>query len=186
MTVYTLNVSKNDRNKCLDFSKKIIQTQNQYNRFDKTLYTQIERTFIGKLAEYLFYKFLIEKGINYPVGDMFEIFEGQTNVDSFDFKTKNGETVDIKTASKSFHKRIMVPISQWKLEKDYYVGIKIETNIEINSNKIKIDSINEAILYGYCTRSQIGKSIIMSFGEGPCKHYLLDKLDDIDIILDKF
>jgi hypothetical protein len=117
---------------------------------------------------------------------MFEIFEGQTNVDSFDFKTKNRETVDIKTASKSFHKRIMVPISQWKLEKNYYVGIKIETNIEMNSNEIIIDSINGAILYGYCTRSQIGQSKTMSFGEGPCKHYLLDKLDDIDILLDEF
>ena len=118
-------ISKKDINKCFNFSKAIIQTNNQFNRFHKSQQIQIERTFIGKIAEYIFLKFLRNNGVNYPEGDMFDIFEGKENVDSFDFITMSGNTVDIKTASKTFHKRIMIPISQWHLEKNYYVGIRI-------------------------------------------------------------
>ena len=54
-----------------------------------------------------------------------EIYHGKSNVDSYDFITKNQKKVEIKSASKDFHKRIMVPKDQWHNTKDYYVGIKI-------------------------------------------------------------
>ena len=114
---------------------------------------------------------------------MFDIFEGSENVDKFDFKTKSGHTIDVKTASKSFHRRIMVPISQWHLEKDYYVGIKIHTS---SDRSIKIDSISKATIYGFCTREQIGESETKNFGDGPCKHYLLNDLQNIEDLLAKF
>ena len=181
-----ITIAKADISRCLDFAKNIIQTRNQYNRFHKKKSIQIERTFIGKIAEYVFLKYLNDGGKNYPEGDMFDIFEGKENVDSFDFKTKHGHTVDIKTASKPFHKRIMVPITQWHLEKDYYVGIKIHTQSEGFNGPIKLESISKATIYGYCNRKQIGSSQITNFGDGPCKHYLLTDLYSIENLLDEF
>ena len=181
-----ITISKEDINKCLEFAKHIIQTSNQYNRFHKNQSIQVERTFIGKIAEYMFLKFLNDEGKNYPEGDMFDIFEGQENVDSFDFKIKSGQTVDIKTASKPFHKRIMVPISQWHLEKDYYVGIMIHTQSEGFNGPIKLDSISKATLYGFCNRKQIGDSQTRDFEDGPCKHYLLTDLYNIEVLIDHF
>ena len=54
---------------------------------------------------------LKERGINYREDGMFEIFEGKTNVDLFDFKTPCGKLIDIKVASKPFHSRIMIPVA---------------------------------------------------------------------------
>ena len=178
MAIPAVIITKQDINKCLDFSRNIINTNNQYNRFSKSKNIQIERTFIGKLAEYVFYKYLLEIGIQYSLGDMFDIFPGTLNVDSYDFQLKNGKTVDIKTASKPFHKRIMVPITQWNLAKDFYVGIKLETNCDKRGNIIP-ESISKALIYGYCTREQLSQSKTQNFGDGPCKHILLNNLTNI-------
>ena len=66
---------------------------------------------------------LKKNNINYEQGSMFEIFEGKSNVDTYDFKTNTNELVDIKVASKPFHSRIMIPLDQFEL-KNFYVGIK--------------------------------------------------------------
>ena len=179
-------ITKEDINRCHDFAKAIIQTRNQYNRFHKNQSIQIERTFIGKIAEYIFLRYLNEYGKDFPESVMFDIFEGQENVDSFDFKTKFGHTVDIKTASKSFHQRIMVPITQWHLEKDYYVGIRIHTESDGFNGPIILDSISKATIYGFCNRKQIGSSQTKNYGDGPCKHYLLTDLNNIERLLDQF
>ena len=42
----------------------------------------------------------------------------------------------------------MVPITQWHLEKDYYVGIKIHNQSEGFNGPIKLDSISKATIYG--------------------------------------
>ena len=43
-----------------------------------------------------------------------------------DFKTSDGKAIDIKTASESFHTRILVPHDQYRQQpKDYYVGVRI-------------------------------------------------------------
>ncbi len=57
-----ITIAKADISRCLDFAKNIIQTRNQYNRFHKNQSIQIERTFIGKIAEYVFLKYLNDGG----------------------------------------------------------------------------------------------------------------------------
>ena len=43
-----------------------------------------------------------------------------------DFQTSDGKTIDIKTASESYHTRILVPHDQYRNQpKDYYVGVRI-------------------------------------------------------------
>jgi len=170
------------RKRSLSFAKQLINTNNQYNRLKNSIKKRVERTFVGKLAEMTFLKYLKRLGIIYPEGDMFEIFNGQKNVDSFDFETNNNETIDIKSASKPFHKRIMVPIDQFKnIPKDYYVGIKLKTKIK--NNFIKINSINTANIYGYCSYDKLEKRETQNFGEYKCKAINLDQLNDINDLL---
>ena len=171
--------------KCYDFSKSIIENGNQYNRFQKSAEMQIERTFVGMLGEYIFLLYLRSMRIPYPLTEMFRIYQGTSNVDSYDFVTDTKETIDIKVASKSYHRRIMVPVDQFKLKKDFYVGIKI--NFKLGANKaIDIRSANTAYIYGYATRETLENTEVANFGEGLCRHYPLEKLQSIDKLLDKF
>jgi len=171
--------------KCYEFSKSIILSNNQYNRFFKNKITQIQRTFVGKLGEYSFLLYLKERGINYPEDGMFEIFEGKTNVDLFDFKTPSGKLIDVKVASKPFHSRIMIPVDQFHLKKDYYVGIKLDFQTDKNRNLI-INSVKQAQIYGYCFREELEKSEIKNFGEGACKSIALKNLRNIENIMSLF
>lgn len=175
---------KEDLKRCYYFSESIISSSNQYNRFSKTNRIQIERTFAGKLGEYGFLLFLKQKGISYPEGAMFEVFEGKSNVDAFDFKTLKGKTLDIKVASKPFHSRIMVPIDQFNLKKDYYVGIKLNFKTD-SKDQLILNTVNKAEIHGYCLREEMEKTQTKNFGEGPCKHFLLKDLHSISNIFNE-
>jgi len=184
MSTIIRSISKEEIVRCYKFAEDIIKQNNQYNRFHHSQEIQILRTYIGKLAEYVFLKFIQSQKINYLEGDMFSIFQGQTNVDNFDFVTCKGEYVDIKTASRRFHTRIMIPIDQFRLKKDYYVGIKLhfmESGEKIIYNNIKI-----ATIYGYIDRSTMEKRPIENFGEGDCKSAKLNELYNIKNLLTKF
>lgn len=172
--------------RCYNFSADIILGGNQYNRLPAIVDVRIERTFVGKLAEYVFLNYMRNRGINYDEGDMFEIFEGQQNVDGYDFETTNGSTVDIKSASKPFHSRIMIPIDQFEnIPKDYYVGIKIHTELSQNG-LIKIDSIKNATIYGYCEYEYLERFDTENYGEGPCKAIKLNRLMNIESLVRMF
>ncbi|MCK8826338.1 hypothetical protein MWH25_01070 [Natroniella acetigena] len=99
----TVEITSEMRERCYNFAVNIIEGDNQHDRLPATIKTRIERTFVGKLAEYAFLHYLRGRGINYPEGDMFTIHEGPENADDYDFKTNNGRTVDTKSASKPFH-----------------------------------------------------------------------------------
>lgn len=180
-----IKINDRDKHRCLKFSKSIINSSNQYNRFNKTTRTQIERTYIGKLAELMFLRYLHLNDINYDEGDMFEIFEGQQNTDCYDFITKDGLTVDIKTASKPFHSRIMVPIDQLKVKKDIYVGIKLNFH-SLKSNSINPMNINECKIFGFIEYANLISGPTRNFGEGPCKFMHLNKLQPIQTLLKLF
>ena len=171
--------------RCLTFAKEIIGQGDQYNRFRQTADVQIDRTFVGKLGEYAFLLYLHASGIPYEEGDMFEIFPGQENADTFDFETTDGESVDIKTASKPFHQRIMVPDSQFHLEKDYYVGIKLNFQMKTQRDIIR-NSVDTAEIYGYCVRNYLANRASRNFGEGSCKYALLIELQPIDRLIRLF
>jgi len=177
----TLNVTHEEKTRSFDFAEEIIFGRNQFNRFSQTVEIQVIRTYVGKLAEYLFLHFLQSRKIEVKEGDMFQIFEGSENSDTFDFLLPNGHSIDIKTASLPFHQRIMVPITQFHLIKDYYVGIKL--NFLNTSPIIQPFSINTAIIYGYINRAGLETAPTYNFGEGDCKAYFLKDLIDIEHLI---
>lgn len=179
----TINIEEKER--CYEFARQIITGGNQFNRFNQNDNTQINRTYVGKLAEYVFLKFLHEQGIKYDEGDMFEIFEGQENADTYDFVTPLKKTIDIKTASLPFHSRIMVPISQFHLRKDFYVGIKLNF-LETKGSTIDPMKINDCEICGYVDRLVLENQPTQFFGEGDCKAYPLTKLKPIETLIKYF
>jgi len=180
-----VSITEEEKTKCLYFAEVIVTTDNQFNRFNQNIQTQINRTYIGKLAEYVFLHLLHSRGIDYPEGDMFEIFDGEENADDHDFITSKGEGVDIKTASLPFHKRIMIPESQFHLKKDWYVGIKLNFN-NIKDRMIDPMDINDATIYGYIDRESLERQPTQNFGEGRCKAYVLNKMRPIEELLKRF
>ena len=57
---------------------------------------------------------------------MFTAWSDTYRVDTTDFQTSDGKSIDIKTASENYHTRILVPYDQYKNQrKDYYIGVRI-------------------------------------------------------------
>ena len=133
----------------------------------------------------MFLRYLNSNSKSYDEGDMFEIFQGQQNVDSYDFITKEGYTIDIKTASKPFHKRIMVPIDQLNVKKDIYVGIKLNFS-SMNGPYINLYDINDCKIFGYIKYSLLIQQPTENFGEGPCKSIQLNQLEPPETLLKLF
>ncbi len=180
-----LSVTDLQKQRCYNFAKEIIEGNNQFNRFAQTVSIQINRTYVGKLAELIFLDYLNSLGFKIKEGDMFKIYDGQENADTYDFILPNNETIDIKTASLPFHKRIMVPLDQFiSLKKDYYVGIKL--NFVTEGKNIEPFNIQTAIIYGYTSRENLENKPTENFGEGDCKAILLTELKDINYLVSLF
>lgn len=180
----TISISEEEKKKCLDFAMKIIKTKNQYPRLGADEKKRVQRTCVGKIAEYAFLKYIRENyDSDYPEGDMFEIYEGESNVDSYDFQTKNSETVDIKTAFLPNHKNVMIPLSQLQnMPKDKYVGIKLNGKFENpwgDKQLVDIDSITTAEIIGYKDYDDIVELETRNWG-ADCKALNLDTLEEID------
>ncbi|TQO55609.1 hypothetical protein [Paraclostridium bifermentans] len=196
-----VSITQDMINDCHDFASKIILGDSQYDRLPATIDVRIERTFAGKLAELAFHKYLAEQGKDVPLGDMFKIFDEQSKTDLCDFSTKDGKTIDVKSASRTDHYMIMVPIDQFKsIPKDYYVGVRINTGVT-KYEEIKIDTIKTATIYGYCEYEYLRKKAtknylpkqerhkrsklievtgeILEYEEGDCKPAQLERLLDI-------
>lgn len=197
---YTVEVTEGMRAQALDFAKKIILTDNQYSRLlpenirtsgdvDLQQKIEIQRTYIGKLGEIAFTQFLREKGITVNTDGMFEIYEGQDNVDSFDFVTRRGQTVDVKTGFRRIHTRLLVNIEQFdRIPKDYYVAVKLNA-VDVNPQDklVDWDSITTATIYGYAEHGFMQRAAeIRDFGEGPARWLLYDRLMGIDRLVREF
>ena len=107
------------------------------------------------------------------------------NADKYDFVTNNNKSVDIKTASLPFHKRIMIPSSQFRVRKDFYVGVKLNFK---NSSGRNIDPMNiyDCSICGYIDRNVMENQPTQYFGEGYCKAYPLKNLKPIDSLIKLF
>ena len=176
-----VKITDEEKTKSLNFAKEIITGGNQYDRFNQSITKQIERTYIGKLAEYVFLHFLHSRNILIKEGVVFEIFQGVENVDDFDFVLPNGQSIDIKTASMPFRSRIMIPIDQFRLRKDFYVGIKL--NFIETGNSLDLTKIETANICGYIDRLTLERRPIEFFGEGDCKAFRLADLLDIEELI---
>lgn len=178
---------------CWDFSERIILGKNQFNRLnpswtndkEKQGLIRTQRTYVGKIGELCFLILLARKNIKIKYDDMFEIFEGQANTDSYDFKTKHGKSIDIKTAFRPFHKNLVVNLEQLdRIPKYFYVGIKLDAKDSDGDNKIiDLDSIKKAMIYGYADCNYIKNLKTTNLSEGFCKRISLERLMNIDRLI---
>ena len=171
--ILTFSINPEDIIKCKEFTNKVVNQT--YNRFNKELKERKKRIFFGKIGETIFFNYLISLNKKIDNKDMFKIFIGETNVDNFDFKTIDNQTIDIKTAYENFHHRIIIPEDQFENNKakDFYVGIKI-----FYKNKI-------AKIYGFTTKENLLLNKKQNFGEGYAYWEYLNSLSNIEFLIKK-
>ena len=197
---YQVEIAPDLREKALAFSREIITTDNQYSRLlpqevreggslSAQQAVEIQRTAIGKLGEAAFATLLRRLGKNVELGDMFEIMEGQSNVDSYDFRTLQNRTVDVKTGFRSFHTRLLVNTEQFDgTPKDYYVAVKFETQ-EVDSRRKLVNylDITDGLVVGWAEYGYMERfAPVEDFGEGPARWLFYKKLLPIDRLLKEF
>lgn len=152
---YRIDIDSDMRQTALKFAKDIILSGNQYSRLlpeqvrnsnDVSMQKKIEiqRTYIGKLGELVFVKFLEESGKAVNTDGMLEVYEGQDNVDPYDFMTLRGHSVDVKTGFRNIHTRLLVNVEQfYNIPKDYYAAVKIEAaDTDSGQKLVDWESIN--------------------------------------------
>ena len=121
----TIEFTPDDIAKATEFAN--LSAATTFNRRGKSIVRHERNSRIGKLGEIAFAKFLSAHG-KMLLGneDMFTVWSDTHKVDEMDFQTADGKTIDIKTASESYHTRILVPQDQYQNQrKDYYVGVRI-------------------------------------------------------------
>ena len=121
----TITFTRNDITKATEFARRAAATT--FNRRGESPVRHERNSRIGKLGEIAFAKFLGENGKSLAGSeDMFTVWDDTHEVDTMDFQTSDGKTIDVKTASESYHTRILVPYDQYQNQrKDYYVGVRI-------------------------------------------------------------
>lgn len=200
VNIYRVEVTRNMRERALDFATRIIRTNNQYSRLlpsqvwesnDLGLREKLEiqRTYVGKIGEMVFLDLLGFKNKNVNTDGMFEIYEGQENVDDFDFITLNDESVDVKTGFRVIHSRLLINVEQFNnLPKDYYVGVKLNgVDVDAANKIIDLNSITEGIVYGYAEYDYLNNHANEgNYGEGPAKALPYNRLLGIDRLIDMF
>lgn len=200
VSFYEVEITAEMRQTALNFATDIILGRNQFPRLlpnvlrnsgdlDNIQKIEIQRTYIGKLGEMVFSKLLDEMGKEHDVQDMFKIWEGQHNVDSFDFITRDGETVDVKTGFRSNHTRLMVNEEQFNnIPKKYYVGVKL--NAQDINREIKLvdwESITLGIVQGYAEHRYMEENLQpIDYGEGIARALSYSFLMGINRLLSKF
>lgn len=197
---YRIDIDSDMRQTALKFAKDIILSGNQYSRLlpeqvrnsnDVSMQKKIEiqRTYIGKLGELVFVKFLEESGKAVNTDGMLEVYEGQDNVDPYDFMTLRGHSVDVKTGFRNIHTRLLVNVEQfYNIPKDYYAAVKIEAaDTDSGQKLVDWESINQASILGYAERNYMeGHAQVRDFGEGDAKWPFYNKLLGIDSLLNEF
>jgi len=171
MQTPTVQLTSADVHQAKLFAEQVVNET--YDRFQQGYQERIDRIYFGKVGEVAFLKYLISQNIYPDTTGMFEIYKGITNVDKFDFFTLRGESIDIKTAYKSFHIRILIPYDQFEngKAKDYYVGVYFDTTTLL------------ATIYGYTTKEELLANGKKNFGEGDAYWAFLRNLHPIKNLL---
>lgn len=165
----TVTFTRSDVEKARRFARAAAETTFNRRRVSPVEHERNSR--IGKLGEIAFAKFLRDRG-KMLLGneDMFTVWNDTFRVDEMDFQTSDGKTIDVKTASETYHKRILVPIDQYQNQrKDYYVGVRIFTG-ETTAEVIGFAAYTELEFFGG--------------GDFPAYARMLDLLHPIDELLD--
>lgn len=123
-----IKFSEDDKRRVSEFAIKAAPTTlNRRNVSESELKGNIR---VGKLAELAFMEFLKRNG-KAPRGneDMFVVWEEQSRGDKTDFTTKEGHSIDVKSATLKSHKYILVPKDQLdNAPKDYYAAVGISAD----------------------------------------------------------
>ncbi len=200
VNVYTVDVTTSMKESALDFATQIIRSGNQYSRLlprevwasndlNMQARLEIQRTYVGKLGELVFLELLRHFGKAIDTTGMLDIFEGEENVDAFDFETNNHQTVDVKTGFRPIHIRLLVNMEQFiNIPKDYYVAVWLNgRDVDAEGKLIDFDSITEGIVKGYADYAYLRDHVDeRDFGEGPAKHLPYDGLMGIDRLINMF
>ncbi len=130
---------------------------------------------VGLLGAIAFYQFLL-RNHRQPLGsDGAPIFRREDDVEWMDFRTEAGKLVGVKTLSKDYYKRVLVPVDELRTRPmDYYVGVRIS------------EDERSAHMEGFATRKDMEESEVVSFGEGKAYECLVDDLRRIERLLDHF
>ena len=123
---------------------------------------QKRRIRIGWLGRIAFCRFLEQEGyVVSEVGDKLTV--------------RDGKTVSVKTASRPYHSRIIVPQREFLSKiRDYYVGVSISNGETL------------AEIKGYATRADLETVGVYDRGEGPGFEQLLMHLRPIKKLLEQF
>lgn len=198
--LYEVAINSDMRWAALQFAKRIVLSDNQYSRLlpesirnanDISLQQKIEiqRTYMGKLGELVFLTLLQSKGKPVNTQGMFEVYDGQENVDSFDFITASGKTIDVKSGFRANHTKLLINVQQFNnAPKDYYVGVKIHAQDTDSRHKlVDWDAITLAVVEEYADCSHLQKyAPTKNFGEGLAKCLPYNQLMGIDHLLAMF
>lgn len=200
VNVYDVDITSVMRTRALEFAKAIILTENQYSRLlpseirdsgDVTLKQKIEvqRTYMGKLGELVFLTYLRVRGKNVSDTGMFEVYEGEENVDSYDFITVHNQTVDVKTGFRNNHRRLLINTEQFdNANKDYYVAVKLNAeDVDPKNKLVDWDNITKGTVLGYAEYGFLVETArIQNFGEGPARFLEYNRLLGIDRLIREF
>jgi hypothetical protein len=135
----TVEINSQMKEKAQDYSYLALESLKKQGKVNYTGLDTENRYYCGNLGELVFLELLRseEKRVIYSPNP-----NGNSDVGDFIvFGQVTGQqrTVDVKTACKSFHSRIMLPQKQWqKADYDYYVGVKLNGDI--------------GEVYGYCKK----------------------------------
>lgn len=195
---YEVEITPLMKKLALDFSTDIILKDNQYNRLlpaettniDEQTQLRIQRTYMGKLAELAFADLLIRKGVKFSTSGMFQIYEGQENVDEYDFVENDGSRIDVKCGFRSIHKLLAINTDQFNSNKhkDYYVAVKLNAVDRDESKKlVDLNSVTSAQILGYAEYEFLLETAkIQDLGEGPARILAYTRLLGIDKLLRNF
>lgn len=198
VTCYEVDVTSLMKKLAFDFSVNIICENNQYNRLlpaevndiDIQTRLRIQRTYMGKLAELAFADFLIEKDINFSTSDMFQIYNGQENVDSYDFVKSTGEKIDVKCGFRPIHQLLAINTEQFDSHehKDYYVAVKLNAvDVDERNKLVDLNSVTRAQILGYAEYQYLLEyAPVRDLGEGPARILQYSRLLGIDRLINHF
>ena len=121
---------------------------------------EIRRLLVGKLGEIAFARYL--QGNNKRIAGnehMFEVWDDVYAADLQDFLTADNRTIDIKTASRDFHRRITIPEEHF-LDRpcNFYVGIRIA------------EDLSHAVVVGHASHEYIRRNGTYR-GPNPARNY---------------
>ena len=137
-----------------------------YNRGGVDEPEAIRRLRVGKLGEIAF-SYYLRQNNKRVVGNenMFEVWDDVYAADLQDFLTADNRTIDIKTASQDYHRRITIPTAQfYDRPSDFYVGIRIA------------EDLSRAVVIGYASHDYIRQNGTYR-GPNPARNYRYPSYD---------